>query len=51
MQALEAVWPGYGFASHKGYGTKAHQQALDALGPCAEHRRSFRPIAMRLNLV
>ena len=50
MQALEAVWPGYGFASHKGYGTKAHQQALDALGPCAEHRRSFRPIAMRLHL-
>ena len=50
MQALEAVWPGYGFAAHKGYGTKAHQQALDALGPCAEHRRSFRPIAMRLNL-
>ena len=50
MQALEAVWPGYGFAAHKGYGTKAHQQALDALGPCAEHRRSFRPIAMRLHL-
>lgn len=49
MQALDAVWPAYGFASHKGYGTKTHQQALDKYGPCPEHRRSFRPIAMRLN--
>lgn len=49
MQALETIWPGYGFASHKGYGTKAHQQALDEFGPCPEHRRSFRPVAMRLH--
>jgi ribonuclease HII len=36
--------PGYGFDAHKGYGTAAHRRALAALGPCAQHRRSFRPI-------
>lgn len=44
MEALEEAWPGYGFAQHKGYGTAAHQAALKALGPCAEHRTSFKPI-------
>ncbi|RMW95482.1 ribonuclease HII [Allofranklinella schreckenbergeri] len=37
--------PQYGFARHKGYGTAAHLAALQAHGPCALHRRSFRPVA------
>ena len=36
--------PGYGFAKHKGYPTKAHIEALSRLGPCPEHRRSFAPV-------
>lgn len=42
---LEAEYPGYGFAKHKGYPTKAHIAALAKLGPCPEHRRSFGPVA------
>lgn len=42
---LEALYPGYGFAKHKGYPTKAHIDALAKLGPCPEHRRSFGPVA------
>ena len=38
---LEALYPGYGFAKHKGYPTPAHLAALKRLGPCPEHRRSF----------
>ncbi len=41
MEELDAQYPGYGFAAHKGYGTKAHYGALDALGPCPIHRRTF----------
>jgi ribonuclease HII len=41
---LEALYPGYGFAKHKGYPTKAHYEALAELGPCPEHRRSFGPV-------
>jgi ribonuclease HII len=44
MIALDAEFPGYGFAQHKGYGTPEHQAALLALGPCAQHRRSWAPI-------
>lgn len=44
MAALDALYPGYGFAAHKGYGTPDHLAALAALGPCAIHRRSFRPV-------
>lgn len=44
MLALDARYPGYGFAVHKGYPTRAHLQALERLGPIAEHRRSFRPV-------
>jgi ribonuclease HII len=39
---LEEEYPGYGFARHKGYGTAAHRAALQRLGPCPQHRRSFR---------
>ena len=41
---MDRLYPGYGFASHKGYGTPAHLDALRRLGPCPEHRRSFRPV-------
>ena len=42
---LDARHPGYGFAAHKGYGTAEHLEALRRLGPCPEHRRSFKPVA------
>ena len=48
MAEMEADYPGYGFAQHKGYPTKMHLAALAALGPCAIHRRSFAPVARRL---
>src|ERR1700760_10762 len=44
MRDLDAVYPGYGFASHKGYSTPEHFAALEKLGPCAVHRRSFAPV-------
>ena len=44
MERLDRVWPDYGFAQHKGYGTPEHLAAIDRLGPCALHRYSFRPV-------
>lgn len=44
MTQHAAVWPDYGFDAHKGYGTRAHLQALRRVGPCALHRRSFKPV-------
>ena len=44
MEELDRRFPGYGFADHAGYGTKAHQQALARLGPCAAHRTTYAPI-------
>lgn len=44
MIDLDARYPGYGFASHKGYSAPAHQAALKALGPCPAHRRGWSPI-------
>ncbi len=44
MQRLERRRPGYGFSRHKGYGTKAHLDALARLGPCDAHRRSYAPV-------
>lgn len=41
MHELDARYPGYGLASHKGYGTKAHETAIAALGACPEHRMSY----------
>jgi len=43
LHELDEQYPGYGFASHKGYGTKRHLAAIRKLGPCAIHRRSFSP--------
>lgn len=48
MTALDARYPGYGFAQHKGYGTPEHLAALKALGPCEIHRRSFEPVRLLL---
>lgn len=44
MIELDGVYPGYGFASHKGYNAPVHQAALKAMGPCPAHRRSWSPI-------
>lgn len=45
---LERLYPGYGFAKHKGYPTAEHLAALAKLGPCPEHRRSFGPVGQML---
>jgi len=44
MVEFDQKFPDYGFSSHKGYGTLQHIRALEALGPCSIHRRSYRPI-------
>ena len=48
MHQLDLTHPHYGFARHKGYGTAAHAAALAKHGPCGEHRKSFKPIALLL---
>lgn len=50
MVALDDVYPGYGFAKHKGYPTKQHLTALDKIGICLIHRRSYAPVRNRLNV-
>ena len=45
MTELDALHPGYGWASNKGYAAKVHQEALRRLGPTPHHRRSFAPVA------
>ena len=49
MVALDSCHPGYGFAVHKGYPTPAHLAALQRLGPCLQHRRSFAPVRLLLD--
>lgn len=44
MERLAELYPGYGFERNKGYATREHLSALTRLGPCPEHRRSFRPV-------
>ena len=44
MKRLDHEYPGYGFARHKGYPTLAHIEALEKLGPCNIHRKSFAPV-------
>ena len=48
MADLDQLYPAYEFARHKGYGTEAHRQHLQQLGPCEHHRRSFAPVRMAL---
>jgi ribonuclease HII len=45
MTTLDERHPGYGFARHKGYGTAWHRTALERIGVCEVHRRSYRPVA------
>ena len=57
MTHMEKRWTGYGFAIHKGYGTEDHYQALRRLGPCPQHRLTFRgvlpekPVAQQASLL
>jgi ribonuclease HII len=44
MREMDVLYPGYDFSRHKGYGTRLHQSALEHLGPCPIHRRSFAPL-------
>ena len=50
MDALDSLYPQYGFAKHKGYPTKAHFEALALYGVLPEHRKSFKPVAERILL-
>jgi len=50
MHELDALFPGYGFAKHKGYPVREHVAALTELGACPIHRRSFGPVRQVLNL-
>ncbi len=43
LQELDSIYPGYGFAQNKGYGTAEHYAAIERLGPCSIHRKSFAP--------
>ena len=49
MVEMDRRYPGYGFARHKGYGTRAHREALLRLGPSPIHRRSFAPVRSALD--
>ncbi len=44
MQQIDQTFPQYGFAQHKGYGTKAHLESIELHGPCEHHRKSFAPV-------
>jgi len=48
MLELDSQYPEYGFASHKGYGSREHLRALDRHGPCPCHRKSFAPVYRRI---
>ena len=50
MMELEELYPGYGFAKHKGYGVEAYIAAIKKLGVCPEHRKTFEPIATMLGI-
>ncbi len=50
MAELDGQFPGYGFAQHKGYPVRAHIRALERLGACPFHRRSFAPVRVCLGL-
>lgn len=49
MIEMDGVYPGYGFASHKGYNAPIHQAALKTMGPCPIHRRGWAPIRALLD--
>lgn len=45
IKEVDKIYPQYGFARHKGYGTKKHIEALKKYGPCPIHRKTFKPVA------
>ncbi|HLD51233.1 ribonuclease HII [candidate division WWE3 bacterium RIFOXYC1_FULL_40_10] len=49
MKTHDSTYPEYGFAKHKGYGTKQHIEAITRNGPCELHRKSFEPVKSFLN--
>lgn len=49
MYQYDEQYPGYGFAKHKGYATAQHLAAIETLGPCPIHRRSFSPLSVQLD--
>lgn len=49
MRDLDEIYPDYGFARHKGYGTAEHRACIQRIGPCPQHRRSFRPVSEYAN--
>ncbi|TQV75413.1 ribonuclease HII [Aliikangiella marina] len=51
MVEMEAVYPGYGFAQHKGYPTKFHREAIVEKGISPIHRKSFAPVQKQLELI
>lgn len=51
MVLLDKEYPGYGFAKHKGYGTIAHRQSLQQLGPSIIHRKSFAPVRALIEII
>jgi ribonuclease HII len=48
MHELDGLYPGYGFAAHKGYHAAVHVEALRTLGPCPEHRMGWAPVRLAL---
>lgn len=49
MAEYDSIFPGYGFADHKGYGCASHMEAIAALGPCPIHRKTFRGVREHLS--
>lgn len=45
MEKMDIKYPNYGFKKHKGYGTKAHMEALEKYGPCEIHRKTYAPVS------
>jgi ribonuclease HII len=51
VEEMDREYPGYGFAVHKGYGTREHLECLRRRGPCPLHRRSFSPVKELINTI
>jgi ribonuclease HII len=48
LQRVDSLYPEYGFAQHKGYGTREHRDRISRHGPCPYHRRTFDPVRSML---
>jgi ribonuclease HII len=48
LQRVDSLYPEYGFAQHKGYGTRSHRDCISRHGPCPYHRRTFDPVRSML---